>query len=174
MALIVTPAADDADSYLSVAAAESRARVSDDGPERDAWLSTALERQERLLRRATVEIDMYLEPAWDRYSSTQALQFPREVDVTGSTPYIPPNVELATYQQAIYLAKNTRVLAAANVRRERGDGTDVGLSQIDPDAGPSALSPLAILALARYRKVAGATRGSLRSTRVLGGLSVSR
>lgn len=175
MTLIATPAGATSDSYLTVADADAFAGA-DLGPESVAWLDADdVDTKERALKRATREIDMYLEPAWDRYSDTQALQFPRSVDATGATPYIPASVRVATYQQAIYLLKNHRVLAAANVRRYRADGTDEGDGfGADPDAGPSVISPIARLALARFRKVAGATRGGLRSSRILGGLAVSR
>lgn len=160
MPLVTTPGGADSDSYLSVADADALAGE-DLGPEPAAWSLAVLEDKERALRRATREIDGWLRPAWPRWASTQALRFPRTVDVDASgVPLLIRDVALATYQQAIYLVRNARVLAAANVRRFRSDGSDEGDSfGVDPDAGPSVLSPMATHYLADHRRAPAPARG---------------
>lgn len=177
MALVVTPGSASADSYLTVADADALAGE-DLGPEAEAWRTAVLDTKERSLKRATREIDGYLRPLWPRYDETQALRFPRSVDLDASDdPMIPRDIELATYQQAIYVNKNHRVLAAANVRRMGADGTDESDAfAVDPDAGPSVLSPMALHYLADYQRAPSPSRrgAGIRSVRLASGFAGTR
>lgn len=153
MTLVATPAASDADSYLTLAAAEALA-AGDMGPEVDAWTKADQPTREAALRRATREVDGYVATGWPPYDDDQALLFPREdvdVDAAGD-PFIPRKIELATYQQALYLIKNKDSLAAMNAHRARGGDVDPDSSYgVDPGNGPSIISPMAMHYLAGFR-----------------------
>lgn len=172
MTLIVTPGAADADSYLSVAAADAL-RDQDIGPEADAWRKTDATDKEAILRRATREVDAHVATGWAPYDEDQALLFPRELmDVDGDgEPFIPRKIVLATYQQAIYIAKNKDILASMNAHRSSGGNTDPDAAySVDPDAGPSIISPMAMHYMAGYRIAPKAgKRGSVGSARVSSG-----
>ncbi len=73
------------DSYLSVAAADALAR-DDLGPSAARWRqsTTTLADRERALVRATREIEAHMRSSQLRYSQTQALAFPRAIDVVAS------------------------------------------------------------------------------------------
>jgi len=136
--LIATPGAADANSYLTVAAADAL-RDQDFGPEADAWLKTDATDKEAILQRATREVDGYMRSGYPETSAP--LLFPRGVDVDDDgEPYLPRAVVLATYQQAIFLAKNATVLAAANTRRARNvqsaSEPDVSYTQGSGNATP--------------------------------------
>ena len=164
MTLDATPAGANADSYLTVAGADSLAGE-DLGPEVTAWLAATTASKEAALKRATREIDGYLRTGVSAYSSTQALRFPRSTDVVSGSPVIPRAIVLATYQQAIFVLKNATVLAAANTRRARSQASasepDVSYSQ---DNDPtSLLSPIALHYLSDFR---AAGRGDSRAGRM--------
>lgn len=169
MAIDATPAGANADSYLTVAAADALAGA-DLGPEVDAWLAlddqtpADLARKEAALKRATREIDAYLRSGWARYSTTQALRFPRSIDVADEEPFIPVDLQRATYQQAIYINKNATILAAANRRRARNVTTasepDVSYTQGDAEEPLSSMSALALHYLAGYATAPRAQRAS--------------
>ncbi len=62
---------------------------------------------------------------WKRWTSTaylatQALVFPRLVDVVSGVPFIQVNVRRACYEQAVYLLANGDVLDDAAARHARG------------------------------------------------------
>lgn len=171
MTLDATPAGATANSYLTVADADALAGE-DLGPERDAWLKEDLEAKERALLRATREVDAYVATGWAAYSTDQLLLFPRETDIDAAAlPIIPRRVELATYQQAVYLLKNRDALSAMNAHRARGGDTDPDASYgVDPQNGPSIISPMAMHYLAGYRTAPRANKGGgVRSVRVASG-----
>lgn len=171
MTLDATPAGAAADSYLTVAAADALAGE-DLGPERDAWLKADVETKERALQRATREVDGYVATGWPQYNADQALTFPRELDVDGNgDPLIPRKVVLATYQQALYVLKNRDALAAMNAHRSRAGDVEPDASYgVDPQNGPSIISPMAMHYLAGYRTTPRISKGgSVRSARVRSG-----
>jgi hypothetical protein len=169
MAIDATVAGATANSYLAVATADGLAN-DDLGAEATAWLTAVTGDKEKALKRATRELDAYLRSGWGPYSQTQALLFPRSIDVTSGTPYIPRSIQLACYQQAIYLASNANVLAAANTRRARAMSSasepNVAFTEA-PDDGANQLSPQALQYLSGYRVAARPQAvGSMRSLRV--------
>jgi hypothetical protein len=174
MPIDVTPGGVSANSYMTIAAADVLA-TDDLGPEAAKWLSAGEDEKESALKRATREIDEYLRSGWTRYSTTQRLRFPRSVDLDAdSEPIIPRGIELATYQQAIYVLKNASVLAAANTRRARNmqsaSEPEISYSQSEGDDGTSILSGQALHYLSGFRVAPRSTRaGSVRSVRVSSG-----
>lgn len=169
MTLDATPAGADANSYLTVAAADALAGE-DLGPERDVWLKADVELKDRALMRATREVDGYVATGWDPADADQALLFPREtidVDAAGDA-IIPRKVVLATYQQALYLLKNKDVLAAMNAHRARAGDVDPDSAYgVDPENGPSVISPMAMHYLAGFRTAPRVSKGgNVRSARV--------
>lgn len=174
MALDSTVAGSTADSYLSVAVADGFA-AADLGPEAAAWLAAVTADKEKALKRATREIDGFLRSAWSRYSSTQALLFPRLIDYSGSpaVPLIPRNVQLACYEQASFVLKNAAVLDHARTRKARdvqsASEPNLSFSERTADSAP-VLSDAAIHYLEGYRR-AGGSRG-IRSTRFASGVLV--
>lgn len=173
MALDATPGGAAADSYLTVAGADALS-VDDLGPEVDAWTAATTATKEKALKRATREIDAYLRSGWARYSSTQALRFPRarDVDAAGD-PFIPVDLQRATYQQAIYVNRNATVLAAANRRRARNvtnaSEPDVSYTQGDPEEPIASMSAMAIHYLTGYATAPKTARATVRSARVSSG-----
>lgn len=120
MTFDATVAGASANSYLLVAAADAFA-TADVGPMVDAWTAADTATKQRVLQRATREVDAYLRSSGTtRYSGTQLLLYPRPIDVSGSTPYIPVPIQLAVWAQAKYLTANAKVLDAAATRRARG------------------------------------------------------
>ena len=174
MPIDVTPGGASANSYLTIAAAEVLA-TDDLGPEAAKWLSAGTDEKEAALKRATREIDEYLRTGWARYSTTQRLRFPRSVDLDAdSEPIIPRGIELATYQQAIYVLKNATVLAAANTRRARNmqsaSEPEISYSQAEPDDGTSIMSGQALHYLSGFRVAPRSNRtGGVRSLRATSG-----
>jgi hypothetical protein len=135
MAVITTVAGDDANSYLSVAEADTQA-ASELGKLPKEWLSATTELKEAALIRASAEIDEYVGSALIPWAVGQALRFPRwdDVDVDG-VPLIPKRVGRATFLQAAYMLANAEILDAADAFRARGltsfsnpDGTGGQLS----------------------------------------------
>lgn len=122
MAFDSTVAGDSANSYLSVADADALASASV-GPFATTWLAvgTTQQAKEQALQQATREVNAYLRSSGiARYSATQALLYPRSVDVLSNTPFIPDPVRFATFAQAKFLNANAAVIDAAETRRERG------------------------------------------------------
>jgi len=172
--LIVTPGAADADSYLSLAGAdEMAAKEPSTDPEIIAWGKVDATDKEAFLRRATNEIDAHVATGWAPYDADQALLFPRDqLDVDGDgEPFIPRKIERATFQQAIYVARNKDVLASMNAHRASGGSVDPDAAYgVDPAAGPSIISPLAMHYLSSFRIAPKAgKRGSVGSARVSSG-----
>lgn len=169
MAIDATVAGAAADSYVTVEAADLLAG-DDLGPQAELWLnaSTTAATREKALKRATREIDAFLDLSTARYSTSQALLFPRGSDVSGtpSVPYLPSVVKHATYEQASYLVANVKYLDEAASRRAHGlfsyqnpDGTGGSVS-VDPAFGR--LSPdVEALLLRSFRR-----RGRIGSMRI--------
>jgi hypothetical protein len=171
MALDATVAGASADSYLTVSDADALA-AADYGPEREWWLDAGGEDKELALKRATSEIDEWLRSGWARYSSDQALLFPRRIDVAGSpaAAYIPARVGRATYYQAAFLIRNARVIAAADTRRARGaqSVSEPNMSYTQPvDREDAILSTRTLHALQGFRLAAG--RRTVRTVRMASG-----
>lgn len=156
MALDATVAGASAESYLSVAAADALAAgdlTSD--PEVAKWRDTATTtaHKEEALRRATSQVNAALSSGWPLYDPvTQAasgLLFPRAIDYTGTSPkvpFIPRNVRMAVYEQAKFLLRNARTIAAARIRQahdlQSASEPNLSWSRAD-DAGGTELSPAA-------------------------------
>lgn len=161
MALDATPGGALSDSYLSVAAADALAG-NDVGPEVVRWIAATNAEKEAALRRATRDLDAYLRTGWRRYSTAQALLFPRSIDVTGGGPFIPRALELATYEQATYVLMNAGVMDRAATRRARELQTvaepNTSYTRPQDDDPMSHLSPAALHYLEGFRHV-GSRRG---------------
>lgn len=173
MTLDATVAGISANAYIAVATADGFAGDEDIGAEAARWLDvgTVTATKEKALKRATRELDAYLRSGWPPYSTSQALLFPRAVDLNPSSqPIIPRAIQRACYQQAIYLVANADVLAAANTRRARGmsSASEPNVSFTEsPDDGSNELSPQALQYLSGFRIAARPTpAGSLRSLRI--------
>lgn len=138
MALDATVAGSDANSYLTVAAADALA-ASDLGGNAKEWAAATVEDKEAALIRATDEIDAAVVRTVP-YSTTQALLFPRltDVDSLGGLPELPTRLQKATYLQASFLVKNADLLDQAASRRARGL---VNFSNPDGTSGQVATSP---------------------------------
>jgi len=173
MALDATVAGASADSYLTVAAADALAAgdlVGD--PEVAKWLdpATTLAMKEQALRQASNHVNAQVSTGWLPYApaaqASSGMVFPRSIDVTGSTPFIPKGIKLAVYQQARYLLRNARTIAQARVRQaqalESASEPDVSWSRSGDDSGE--LSSAALIHLAPFVRVQGG-RG-LRSVRL--------
>lgn len=171
MALTTTPGGALSDSYLTVADADALAGA-DIGTEAVKWLAATAPQKEAALRRATRDLDTYLRTGWRRYSSTQALLFPRVIDVRTVadelTAFIPHNLELATYEQATYVLANAEVLDRAATRKARqlASVSEPNTAYTrTPDEAPAAhLSPAALHYLGGYRTVG--TRRGVQSVRM--------
>jgi hypothetical protein len=168
--LDATVAGATADSYLSVADATALA-TNDYGPERDWWLGAGGEDRELALKRATAEIDDYLRSGWTRYDRSQALLFPREIDYdSAGSPFVPVRVGRATYYQAAFLLKNVKVIAAAGIRKMRGqsNASEANMSYTQAQESEVAvLSPRAMQALDSYARSGG--KRSVRSVHMAAG-----
>lgn len=174
--LVVTPGDEDANSYLSVAAADVLA--SDDlGPEAAAWIAATTASKVSALKRATREVNSHLTTLWSPFDLAgqriSGLRFPREIDTDADgEAIIPREVVLATYQQAIFVLKNAAVIAAAASRRAQGveSASEPNLSW-SQGGDDSALCAQARHYLSGFA-VASAARGSsggLRTVRVTSG-----
>lgn len=155
MALVVTPGDPAAVSYIDIAAADAYA-LTDEGIEARRWLDPNVPavQRERVLQRATREIDLYVDPSTGSWSTTQALVFPTLVDVVDGDPVIPGAVSWATYLQAAFLLVNADAIDRASSRRARdasqASETDLSYSVMtEPFDG---ISPRVRLALRAYRK----------------------
>lgn len=166
MALDSTVAGANADSYLSVADANTLA-AADLGSEAAEWAASAdTARKEQALKRATREIDKYLRSGWTRYSPTQRLLFPRAVDYNGTpaVPFIQQDIRLATYEQATYLFANADAIDAAGIRWARANQGEVASNE--QESGDYLVSPAAKAYLDGFRR--GASGRGIRSVRVSG------
>ena len=166
MALDSTVGGAQAESYLSVAEADTLAGLSLSSFAA-AWTNAQLAKKENALRVATRDVEVRV-GAVDRWSDAQALYFPRAVDVAGTPaiPFIPSLVRQATYEQAAFLLANQKVLDHAATRRARGmfsfteDDGPSGTLAIDPTVGR--LSPEAErLMQALIRTSSGGLSGSI-------------
>jgi hypothetical protein len=170
MAFDATVGGADATSYITVEQGDDFATV-DIGPERDAWGKADDTTKEVALQRATVELEAYIVPGGVPGTTTQALMFPRAVDVDADgDAIVPMNVRRATYHQAAYVLANHRAIDAANVRRFRSTaGDDLDTFGVDADNGPTLISPRARALLTGYQR----TRGGARIKSVLVGTDYS-
>lgn len=133
MVLDATLAGAAANSYLTVAEADALAR-DDLGTTAERWLAASVPDREKALIRATREIDLFVADAGGmRYSATQALLFPRAVDVTGTPalPFLHRSIRAAAYSQAAYVLENAKRIDQAASRRARG------FLRFDENDGPS-------------------------------------
>jgi hypothetical protein len=142
-----TVAGASADSYLTVDEADALA-IADLGRQARQWLASDLDTKEAALKRATRDVDDFVDVVPSRWSydaatgaPLQALLFPRGGDALEGVPFIPSTVVRATYEQAAYLILNADAIDAAASRRAQGlsnfanpDGTGGTLST-DPHAG---------------------------------------
>lgn len=163
MTFDATVAGTSADSYITVAVADAFA-ADDFGGEAERWLSAdlATAQRERLLKRATREIDGYLRASWTTYLATQALSFPRNVDATASVPFVPQDIQWATYAQAAYILKNGPAIDKANARhaRQLSQFSEPNSSGTLDENMISRISQRVIAVLARYPK-SGGSLGSI-------------
>lgn len=138
MALDATVAGSAANSYLTVADADALA-AADLGGNAKEWVEATVETKEAALIRATDEIDSTVVRTVP-YSTTQALLFPRLIDVDsiGGSPELPTRLQKATYLQASFLVKNADLLDHAATRRARGL---VNFANPDGTSGQLADSP---------------------------------
>lgn len=130
MALDATVGGAAANSYLTVAAADllNGDRL---GSYAARWTAADAPTKEKALIQATADIDAFVHPA-ERWSDGQLLAFPRAIDVDDAlAPFIPMRVQVATFEQALYLLVNIDQLERAATRRARG------LYTFDEDEGPS-------------------------------------
>ena len=154
MALDATVAGASAARYLTVAEADASA-AADRGPDVDAWSAATLANKESALKLATADIDAEYGRDVVRYSSTQALIFPRSVDLVGAVATLPVGVKRATWEQAKYRYANRKLFADARARRARG------LASFSDDDGSGTMSlhaEMEGLSIAARRFLAGVTR----------------
>ena len=173
MTLDATVAGAAANSYLTVAAADALA-AADMGPEADRWsaATTTVDDRERALKRATREIDGFVRTGWLRNVATQALRFPRSIDVTSAgVAFIPPDILQAVYHQAAYVLANAAVIDRADARhaRDLASSSEPNMSGSPDPEGTHVMSPRALHYLADFGKAAGGTSGTIRSLRMSSG-----
>lgn len=164
MAIDATVAGATADSYLTVAAADAYA-AADLGPDVDAWLAATLANKEAALKLATADIDAEYGRDVIRYSTTQALVFPRSTDVVATVATLPAGVKRATWEQAKYRYANRKLFADARARRARG------LASFSDDDGSGTMSlhtDLEGLSMAARRFLAAVTRVRPGGRRIVG------
>lgn len=176
MTLDTTIAGATADSYITVAWAIAYAGTRDMGPEADKWLDPATEiaQHERALRRATSDIDAYVRTGYPRYSATQALRFPRSVDVDAAdAAIILEEIRRATYHQAVYVLANATVIDRASSRHARNAASasepNIQYTMVSPDRGISVMSPRALPFLSDFSVAARPITGTLSSSRIASG-----
>lgn len=166
MALVTTVASASADSYLTVEQADALAerRL---GREAESWLSASITDKEKALRQAAVDIDGLVRNA-ARYSTLQALLFPRTVDLDADDlPIIPGRVSQAQYEQAAYLIHNANLISDAATRRARGMfsfSEDNVSGSISVDASVGLISPRAEQLLAG---ITSRSRATIRSVPII-------
>jgi hypothetical protein len=174
MTLDATVAGASADSYLTVADAAALAGA-DMGPEADLWLkaTTTTADKEKALKRATSEIDGYVRSGWPKYSTDQALTFPRSIDTASDVPFIPADIRRAAYHQAAYVLKNKSVIDRANARHARAlsQYSEDGLSGSVDDDSVNIISPRAMHYLADYGKASKSGPAAMSSARISSGFA---
>ena len=155
MALDDTVAGAASNSYLSVVSADAIADTYLLGKSAKTWDEATDEMKESALRRATIDIDVYVGQTIP-YSTTQALRFPRVVDIDAvtSVPKLPYRLDYATFLQALHLLRNADLLDDAQSYRARGlssfanpDGTG---GSVERDANVGRLDPAVIAVLQPY------------------------
>lgn len=109
--LNVTPAGADSNSYCIVSQAES---YLDGHLDESVWGDNP-EFQEAALVAAARQMNM-LVYLGKRYSSDQALAFPRSVHVQDSNPYVPQDIIHAQVEQAIFMLKQMVVGGSSDTR----------------------------------------------------------
>lgn len=176
MTLDATVAGASADSYITVAVADGFAGA-DMGPEAAKWLDskTTVADREKVLKRATREIDGYVRTGFPKYSATQKLRFPRSIDEEASSPLIPDDIQQATYLQAIYVLKNHTIIDNADARHARAHSqySEPGSSgSIDEDS-VNLISPRALHFLAGFRVASSARGGTVGTFLASSGFPVS-
>lgn len=160
MPLDATLAGAAANSYLTVAEADALAR-DDLGTTAERWLAAAVPDREKALIRATREIDLFVaDTGGARYSATQALLFPRAVDVAGTPalPFLHRSIRAAAYSQAAYVLENAKKIDQAATRRARqllnfSDDDVSGTIALDPAFGLLAPHVEGLLVAAFKRRV---------------------
>lgn len=171
MTLDATPGGPNSNAYLTVAEADAIALEQGLGRAVENWLATATTTadKERALIRATSEIDAYMGAAGTPANYSQALLYPRAgVDVDGlGAPYLPHDLEMACFEQAVHVLANADQIADADTRRARGlisfsddDGSGSVVS-VKPEFGM-----IASKALAYLRSLRGFGLATLRSVPV--------
>lgn len=136
MTLDSTVAGPDANSYLD--ADEADAFAATDAVNGDAWLAAEDEAKDRALMAATTDVDLYKRSSGTRYSAVQALLYPRDIDLDDAAmPILLADVRRATYEQAVYLLRNAKLIADAAARRARA----LYSFSDDDGSGTQALSP---------------------------------
>jgi hypothetical protein len=158
-----------ADSYASVAAADSYA-AADLGRYAAAWAAATTDQKERALKRAARDLDTYVGSSAARWDEFQALVFPRWEDVhpVTSLPLIPTRVMHAAIEQAMYMLVNAEVIDDAATRRARGmsnwsEPNVSGALVTDPEFGRLAPKAVALLTGAGFEG-GGATIGWIETT----------
>lgn len=173
MALDATVAGASADSYLTVAAADLLA-ADDLGPEAERWTapSTTVLEREQALKRATREIDAYVPTGYPPYATTQALVFPRSIDVVSGAPVIPSALKRAAYHQAAFVLLNAGTIDRASQRHARNlsQHSETGTSGTQGEDASSVMSPRALHHLAGVGLVSRSRiAGTVHSARVASG-----
>lgn len=136
MTLDATVAGPAANSYLE--ADEADAFAATDAVNGEAWLAAADGAKDTALMAATNDVDLFKRSVATRYSAIQALLFPRDIDVDAmDDPIILADVRRATYEQAVYLIRNAKLIADAASRRARA----LYSFSDDDGSGTQALSP---------------------------------
>lgn len=143
MALDATVATTTANSYLTVDDADGLAAT--DAINGAKWLAAQTADKEVCLMQATVDVDVFKGAVGTAYATDQALRFPRAVDLDGSDlPYIVRPVARATYEQAVHLLANRKLIADAQAHRAQGtlsqqDANGAWQAALDPRFGRYAL-----------------------------------
>jgi hypothetical protein len=119
VAIDATVAGATSDSYLTVAEADALA-ASDLGPDVDEWHKAALDEKESALKLATIDIDADYGRPESPYIATQALRFPRTIDLLAGVPILLTALKRATWEQAKYRWANRQAIADARSRRAQG------------------------------------------------------
>lgn len=119
MVLVATVAGADANSYLTVADANTLAAA--DAIHGAAWLAASDADKELMLFAATRDVEVFKGNVGPKYSASQARAFPRAtIDVLEGVPFLPAALEEATYCQAVHLLVHRALLADAQKRRAQG------------------------------------------------------
>ena len=153
MALVATVGGSTSNSYVTRAEADAYFQLGMHDKSL-TWFQLDVEDKDQYLIKATLIIDSQ-KLRGSKYTTTatsgvpdQRLHFPRGQDYDDSTEYIPIDVKLATYEQAIYLA-----LAGGDTTRQQLQAqgvTSVSVGDVSesyasdkPTTGIGALAPMA-------------------------------